>query len=159
MPSAGMGVDLFNPLTGGGILLIVPPGDCTSCVGNGVEFASELISCDTTVFSFGGSSTVGAGDEAIDGDSFLGRNLLSTFGGIDSTTILLCFLDDLSVRPFVSGVADMVIVVVDIDERYCYRCVVSIAVSLVDVLSMVVVSRCDGEFAVSKCGMQHEDRR
>lgn len=121
MPSAGMGVDRFTPFTEGGCLYVVPPGDGASCVGRGVEFASEVYSCDAIVFSFGGSSTVGAGDEATEGEFFWGRNLFSTFGGIDSTIILLCFFKVLSTRPFVVGVVDMVTVVVDIDERYCYR--------------------------------------
>ena len=98
----------------------MPPGDGRSCVGSGVEFASEWDSCGATVFSLGISSTIGAGDKATAGDSFLGKNLFSTFGGIDSTIILDCFLDALSVRPLVVGVADMVSVVVDIDERYWY---------------------------------------
>jgi len=69
VPSAGMGVDRFTPITDAGCLIAVPPGDVASCVGSGVELASELFSCDATVVSLGNSSTVGAGDEAIDGDS------------------------------------------------------------------------------------------
>lgn len=118
MPSAGMGVDRFTPFTEGGIFIVPAPGDGASCVGSGVEVGSELFSWDAAIFSFGSSSTVGAGEEAIDGDSILGRNLLSTLGGMDRMMILLCFFDDLSVRPFFVGVADMVTVVVDIDERY-----------------------------------------
>jgi len=121
MPSAGIGVDRFTPFTEGGSWTVVPPGDGRSCTGNGVEFASEWVSCGATVFSLGNSSIVGAGDEATAGVSFLGKNLLSTFGGIDSTTILVCFFDALSMRPLVVGVADMVTVVVDIDERYWYK--------------------------------------
>jgi len=115
-----MGVDRFTPFTEGGCLCVVPPGDGASCIGRGVEFASEVYSCDATFFSFGSSSTVGAGEGATEEGSFGGRNLCSTFGGIDSTIILLCFFDVLSTRPFPVGVVDMVTVVVDIDERYCY---------------------------------------
>lgn len=61
------------------------------------------------------SSIVGAGEEAIEGDSLFGPNCFNADGESANTTILLCFLDDLSLRPVVSDIADVVTVVVDID--------------------------------------------
>lgn len=113
---SGNGVDLLTPFVVAVFFLDAPPGDGTSCIGAGVDVASELFSCDAAGLSLGMSSMVGAGEDAVDGESFLGRNLFSTVGGRASTTTLVCFFDDLSVRLVVSDVVDMVTVVVDMDE-------------------------------------------
>lgn len=44
------------------------------------------------------------GDDATDGDSSFGMNLLNIDDDILNMIILLCFLDDLSARPFETGV-------------------------------------------------------
>lgn len=80
-PSEGSGVDLFIPLIAGPFFFVAPPGVEASCVGAGVELDSDWLSCEGTVLSGGKSSIVGAGDEAIEGDSCFGRNLLRVDGG------------------------------------------------------------------------------
>lgn len=50
-PSDGIGVDLFTPFIAGVFFLLAAPGVDTSCVGMGVEFASDVCSCDATVFN------------------------------------------------------------------------------------------------------------
>lgn len=104
--SDGIGVDLFTPLVREPFFFPSSNKD-TSCVGAGVEFASELFSCDATGFSLGGSSwNVGAGegDDATEGVSFFGMNFLSKDEGTFSMMTFVCFFADLSVRPFATGV-------------------------------------------------------
>lgn len=117
---SGIGVDLLTPLVDDGPVFFTPfNGVDASCVGGaGVEFASEFISVGATALTSGTSSIIGVGDEAAGGLSTLGRNFFSVVGGRASTIILLCFFDDLSVRPFVVGAVTIVTVVVDMDESY-----------------------------------------
>ncbi|MBA7491041.1 hypothetical protein ES702_01586 [subsurface metagenome] len=108
MPSEGMGVDRFVPLAPltpftAALGLGVPLGDGASCIGAGVDCASELFSCDMVSLSAMGPSAIGAGDDAAEEDSVFDLNLLSIDGGNVRTMILLCVL----MRPFVDGVEGM----------------------------------------------------
>lgn len=107
--SDGIGVDRFTPFAEMSFFF-VSLGVVTSCEGAGVENVSEFVSCDAAGCSLGISSNVGKGDEAIDGESAFGMNLFSVDDGTFNTTILLCFLDDFSVRPLAVGVEGIVMV-------------------------------------------------
>lgn len=96
MPSEGMGVERLVPSAplvplGAAFGLGVPLGDGASCMGAGVDCASELFSCDMVGLSAIGSSifVIGAGDEAAEEDSFCNVNLLSIDGDSFRMMILL----------------------------------------------------------------------
>lgn len=86
MPSEGIGVDRFVPFVPlvpftDDLGLGVPPGDGASCIGAGVDCASDTFSCDRLGFSVAGSSMTGAGDDAADDDSSFDINLFRIDGG------------------------------------------------------------------------------
>ena len=115
---SGGGVDHFSPFTAERFLLMVPPSDGRSWTRAGVDAASEMFSCDTSCFNFGISSVVGTGEDAIEEGDLFDRNLFNVDGGNANTMIFVCFINSLSALPFVRGVVDMVIVVVDIDAAF-----------------------------------------
>lgn len=109
MPSAGMGVDLFVPFTPFVPLTIdfglgVPFGDGASCIGAGVDCASDVFSCDVFCLRLAGTSIIGAGDDAAEEESTFNLNLFSIDGGNVNTMTLVWFL----MRPLVDGVDGIV---------------------------------------------------
>lgn len=104
-PSAGIGVDLFVPFVplvpfrddfGLGVSL----GDGASCIGAGVDCASDAFSCDRLLFKVAGTSMTGAGDEAAEEDSSFVMNLFSIDGGNVNMMTLVWVL----MRPLADGV-------------------------------------------------------
>lgn len=82
-----MGVDLLVPLVPFVSLrtdlgLGVPFGEVASCIGAGVDCASDVFSCDRLCFNVTGSSMTGAGDDAAEEGSSLELKRFSIDGGI-----------------------------------------------------------------------------
>lgn len=108
-PSAGMGVDRFVPFVPlvpftDDLGLGVPFGEGASCMGAGVECASDMFSCDRLCFRGAGSSMTGAGDDATEESSSLAVNRFSIDGGNVNMMTLVCVL----VRPLAVGVEGIV---------------------------------------------------
>lgn len=91
MPSVGIGVERLTPFVPftAALSLGAAPGEGASCVGAGVECASELFSCDWVCLSKADPSMVGAGDDVPEGEYLFDMKVFSSDDGNVKTTTLV----------------------------------------------------------------------